>query len=1231
MLLKAGYDPVLFVAPSFEGEGVLSPRYVEIRKIAQPEAKLKEIEERMRGRFDDLDVVICHDIFFLRQHRLWAKAARNLAKQHPSLAWMHWQHSRGDNVLTQAMPNSYFCYPNRGDLDHVAAINSTDLSRVRYIPHPLDFDYLGWPDLAVRIAEDFDFHKVDVAMFLPTRFDRQKQIERAVRIAAGIKRAGRSVCFLVADAYATGDHFLRYKEDLLAIAKGQDLTKKEFVLLGETYEECKYATPRPVVKALFEMGNLFVQPSNSETSSLIVMEAIFAGNLVIINRDFPPIHHLYKAALTLPFGSVTNPDTKYYKHIQTAGGQRKVEDPQAYWDDQARLTILSALDSQLTIDLKRQQIKERWPSTVFDEFMEPVMMEALKRQPPITLPSPSEPAEESIVFKPPLLKSPVSAEHETVEVVAHVTSGGAVSGDPEVTAVIMGRGQLSALKVSIPILMKEVGRIIVVNNGGADENDEVRLWSEGYRVDGLEVINREDKGAGVGRNTGLDRWGGSTKYVLMLDMGVRPFRKGIATMKRYLEAHPEVDVISPEVTGGFTTDDSKAHRRLDEIDEGRCFRQMALSSTAYALCRTKAWDGIRYCEEGPFGERGWGVDDNELQVQWNKRDIIHHDFGGFQVFRQSGSAAGIQEETGVSRLDYGSVYEQRLVFLQQRDPGYFDVQWQKGHIDISVVVLGWNEYPMFAKAIKVIHEDLEEVPHEVIFVDNGSTDETRWWLDTYALRWHHSTRTIDANTGGVLERGKRTDLEPVWTGNVIRVDLPENVGAGRGFNAGFDRCRGKYVFYLAGDILPVEGSIKAMYEYLEKHNDADFVCINAWCNQSEDENPPMVDFEAQDRHGLGNYAYSYAMMRREILDAGIRMADKGPFATPGCGYEELEFAHAMGAAGFEAFTFNQPTYYHHRRDFERSGLPDIKSDIPDRKRWLEMRWTNVQYNPMHHPQPLDTRKRKVAIVYKRCADRPGPGGLLLEALKDINVAQQFQPDEVPSGYDNYIFVDDGDFGEVIPCPEYAHPSAFWAIDMVIPQQDWRPSLEGYVERSKAFDKVYAAQPAAARYLNEHGVEAQWLPLAASEDLHRPYVGEKSFDWIALWHNCGHRIPLIEQVSQVFPDGFVGWKDGDYGKEYAQWICRARCALNLSRSNELTMRVFEVMACGVPLVTDRARGLDLLFEEKEHYLGFDSVEEAIEQIRWVKEYPDLAMEMAMRARAEVLAKHTYYHRVSMLAQ
>lgn len=79
------------------------------------------------------------------------------------------------------------------------------------------------------------------------------------------------------------------------------------------------------------------------------------------------------------------------------------------------------------------------------------------------------------------------------------------------------------------------------------------------------------------------------------------------------------------------------------------------------------------------------------------------------------------------------------------------------------------------------------------------------------------------------------------------------------------------------------------------------------------------------------------------------------------------------------------------------------------------------------------------------------------------------------------------------------------------------------------------------------------------------------------------------------------------------------------------RVIESMLMNIPLVSDRDKrdGMSKLFEEGEHYLGYESDSELASQIEWCLGEPSLALSMARRAYACTVEKHQVKHRVKQI--
>ena len=126
-----------------------------------------------------------------------------------------------------------------------------------------------------------------------------------------------------------------------------------------------------------------------------------------------------------------------------------------------------------------------------------------------------------------------------------------------IKAIICTLDNLPLLKEQVAILEADplISEIVVVNNGSTDGTYE---WLDNT-VD-LNIIDRNNLGAGPGRNSGLDA-AGEFDYVLMVDGGIRPLVNSIVVMLEYLESHPDVDVISPEIATCFT-------KKIKTMDEG---------------------------------------------------------------------------------------------------------------------------------------------------------------------------------------------------------------------------------------------------------------------------------------------------------------------------------------------------------------------------------------------------------------------------------------------------------------------------------------------------------------------------------------------------------------------------------------------------------------------------------------------------------------------------------------
>ena len=216
-------------------------------------------------------------------------------------------------------------------------------------------------------------------------------------------------------------------------------------------------------------------------------------------------------------------------------------------------------------------------------------------------------------------------------------------------------------------------------------------------------------------------------------------------------------------------------------------------------------------------------------------------------------------------------------------------------------------------------------------------------------------------------------------------------------------------------------------------------------------------------------------------------------------------------------------------------------------------------------------------------------------------------------------------------------------------------------------------PSAVRFIDTHG----------HPSLHKRMAGNYNHVFFAVWarrdafasHPSTHWCPNASDDKwfdfELFPTewrypkkdiGFYGSKDGLDRADEMRDICNnapsnfahdirevgrtdkrrwprtaeqmANCKMLFNRGQKHdgpNQRVIESMLMCKPLISDRdkADGMGKLFQEGEHFLGYESRSQLFDQMRWCKSNEDLANSMAFRAYRLVKEKHLVRHRVDQI--
>ncbi len=235
---------------------------------------------------------------------------------------------------------------------------------------------------------------------------------------------------------------------------------------------------------------------------------------------------------------------------------------------------------------------------------------------------------------------------------------------------------------------------------------------------------------------------------------------------------------------------------------------------------------------------------------------------------------------------------------------------------------------------------------------------------------------------------------------------------------------------------------------------------------------------------------------------------------------------------------------------------------------------------------------------------------------------------LPRGWEPDLIVGISDFGRPLNpnMQRFACPKAYLSIDT------WQSPLDYFDARR--YDFVFSAQREFVPRLQATGSRrVRWLPLGCNPAVHHPAPVSKTCD-IAF---VGALVSGVHEERRRLIDALQArFKVRAYQRVYGDAMCRAcsrgRLVFNHAAVSDLNMRVFEALAMGCVLLTNRdsaRNGLLDLFEDGTHLLVYDHEEDLVALCERYLADEAARMRIAEAGRAEVLAKHTYSQRVQTL--
>ena len=211
----------------------------------------------------------------------------------------------------------------------------------------------------------------------------------------------------------------------------------------------------------------------------------------------------------------------------------------------------------------------------------------------------------------------------------------------------------------------------------------------------------------------------------------------------------------------------------------------------------------------------------------------------------------------------------------------------------------------------------------------------------------------------------------------------------------------------------------------------------------------------------------------------------------------------------------------------------------------------------------------------------------------------------------------------------------------------------------AYSYVFCQGSEAIRLLREKKIEnAHWLPMACDPSFHHPVEltpkKQKKYrnDIVFVGSYYPNRLKLIKKLSG-FDYGIwgPGWgkikKPSDLQSHIrgehtppSEWVkiySASKIVLSIhfqELENQLPVyqaspRIFEAMACGAFVISDYQKDVFSLFRDGEHLVGFKTLNELNEKIKYYLHHSDEREKIAKRGRREVLKNHRYVNRIEEL--
>ena len=270
--------------------------------------QVKLAEEMLEPELQRYDIIIEHDILYQTWKLPYNQAIRNIGKKHPHIKWVHWCHSAPSprpheliypHILRfTPMTNSIWVTMNEAMRQGFALQYNTSVENVKVVYHAVDYPtHKKFHPLSTEIWYKHQLWKPEIIVVAVSRFDhaRAKGMFDVAETVNELKKL-TSVQLIYVNSWSNTEDAKKVISNLKQIIPDAIFTSE----FGKQYEK---GVPHEVVSNLYDVSNIHIMASQSETFSFTMVEAALGKNLLLINEDLKPLPEVMPHARMAGFGS----------------------------------------------------------------------------------------------------------------------------------------------------------------------------------------------------------------------------------------------------------------------------------------------------------------------------------------------------------------------------------------------------------------------------------------------------------------------------------------------------------------------------------------------------------------------------------------------------------------------------------------------------------------------------------------------------------------------------------------------------------------------------------------------------------------------------------------------------------------------------------------------------------------------------------------------------------------